>query len=321
MLYLKELNLEDIEKEYEFYNELEADENGFTYSYTSATYEAFRDEIAPTLIAYHQGEQLPEGFVPCTEYLLWEDDRIVGIFRMRHMLNDFLRTYHGHIGYLIRKSERGRGLATRGLQMILDLWKDRISEEEFYLSVHRDNPASLQVQKRCGAYVHHADEQSYYTRIPKTDYAMLLEQAKGFCSAEPAFVPLLSNISALINEELPSLNWAGFYLMRPKKEGGEELVLGPFQGKTACIRIQVGKGVCGTAVATGQTQRIADVHEFPGHIACDSASNSEIVVPLYKNNKIFGVLDIDSPIKDRFRKEDQDGLEALCNVLCDAIEL
>ena len=109
--------------------------------------------------------------------------------------------------------------------------------------------------------------------------------------------------------------------MREKKDGGEELVLGPFQGKTACIRIQIGKGVCGTAVATGTTQRIEDVHQFPGHIACDAASNSEIVIPLYKNNKIFGVLDIDSPVTGRFRPEDQTGLEALCQIITDAIEL
>ncbi|MBP5265575.1 MAG: GAF domain-containing protein [Lachnospiraceae bacterium] len=150
---------------------------------------------------------------------------------------------------------------------------------------------------------------------------MLAEQAKGFCDTEPNFVPLLSNISALIAEEVPTINWAGFYLMREKKDGGEELVLGPFQGKTACIRIQIGKGVCGTAVATGETQRIEDVHQFPGHSACDAASNSEIVIPLYKNNKIFGVLDIDSPVTGRFRPEDQKGLEALCRIITDAIEL
>ena len=321
MLLLKEVNTEDLEQEYAFFSELLEDENGFTYSHVGASFEEFSNEIVPMMMANAKGEKLPEGFVPCTEYLLWDDDRIVGLFRMRHVLNDFLRQYHGHIGYMIRRSERGKGYGSRGLQLLLDLWRDRIDEAEFYLSVHRDNPASLQVQKNCGAYVHHMDEECFYTRIPKTDYDLLVQQAKGFCDAEPYFVPLLSNISALIAEEVPTINWAGFYLMREKKDGGEELVLGPFQGKTACIRIQIGKGVCGTAVATGTTQRIEDVHQFPGHIACDAASNSEIVIPLYKNNKIFGVLDIDSPVTGRFRPEDQTGLEALCQIITDAIEL
>ena len=321
MLYLKELNMEDLETEYEFFSELLEDENGFTYSHVGASYEEFCDDIVPTLMDHSRGINLPENFVPCTEYLLWDDNRIVGLFRMRHVLNDFLRQYHGHIGYMVRKSERGKGYGSRGLALLLDMWRNRISEDAFYLSVHRDNPASLQVQKKCGAYIHHMDEECYYTRIPKTDYSLLLQQAKGFCDAEPYFVPLLSNLSALLMEELPDLNWAGFYLMRPKKDGGEELVLGPFQGKSACIRIQIGKGVCGTAVASGETQRVADVHEFPGHIACDSASNSEIVIPLKKNGTIFGVLDIDSPLKERFREEDQIGLESICEILTSVIEL
>lgn len=120
----------------------------------------------------------------------------------------------------------------------------------------------------------------------------------------------LANASALINEHMDRLNWAGFYLM----EDGQ-LVLGPFQGKVACIEISVGRGVCGTAVAEDKTQLVYDVHQFKGHIACDEASNSEIVVPIHKDGKIYGVLDIDSPIVGRFTKEDQEGLEEFVKIL------
>lgn len=136
------------------------------------------------------------------------------------------------------------------------------------------------------------------------DYQLLRKQLAALLEEETFFVPALSNASALLKETLTDINWAGFYLMR---EGA--LVLGPFQGKPACIHIAVGKGVCGTAVQKDQTMLVADVHEFVGHIACDSASNSEIVVPIHKNGTIVGVLDIDSPIKNRFTKDDQEGLE------------
>lgn len=136
------------------------------------------------------------------------------------------------------------------------------------------------------------------------DYQLLRKQLAALLEEETFFVPALSNASALLKETLTDINWAGFYLMR---EGA--LVLGPFQGKPACIHIAVGKGVCGTAVQKDQTMLVADVHQFEGHIACDSASNSEIVVPIYKNGTIVGVLDIDSPIKNRFTKDDQEGLE------------
>lgn len=120
----------------------------------------------------------------------------------------------------------------------------------------------------------------------------------------------LANASALIWDQLDDINWAGFYIM----DDGL-LKLGPFQGKVACTRIQVGKGVCGTAVSEDSTQLVYDVHQFPGHIACDSASNSEIVVPLHKNGEIYGVLDIDSPSIGRFTEEDREGLEALAKVI------
>ena len=120
----------------------------------------------------------------------------------------------------------------------------------------------------------------------------------------------MANASALIWQYLPDLNWAGFYRMV-----GGELVLGPFQGKAACIRIPVGKGVCGTAVATARTQRVADVHDFPGHIACDVASRSELVVPILHEGRVIGVLDLDSPEPGRFDEEDQRGCEALMTLL------
>ena len=142
------------------------------------------------------------------------------------------------------------------------------------------------------------------------DYTLLAAQLQALTDDVPYEIANLSNASALLWEQLPDINWAGFY----KMEGGI-LVLYPFQGKPACIRIPVGRGVCGTAVAEDQVQVVYDVHMFPGHIACDSASNSEIVVPIYKNGEIYGVLDIDSPYFARFTDEDQRGLEALVRVL------
>ena len=127
---------------------------------------------------------------------------------------------------------------------------------------------------------------------------------------EDGLITNLSNASALLKEYLDDINWVGFYLMR---DG--ELRLGPFQGKTACVRIKVGKGVCGTAVSENKTQLVDDVHAFPGHIACDCASNSEIVVPIRVNNEIVGVLDIDSPIFSRFSEEDRVNLEESVSII------
>ena len=133
-----------------------------------------------------------------------------------------------------------------------------------------------------------------------TDYNLLSEQLKSLAEDEPLFVPVLSNASALLYENLEDINWAGFYLM----DKGS-LMLGPFQGKVACIRIPLGRGVCGTAAKLDKTQLVANVHEFEGHIACDADSNSEIVIPMHCNGKVIGVLDIDSPVLDRFKFEDQ----------------
>lgn len=136
-------------------------------------------------------------------------------------------------------------------------------------------------------------------------YSLLLEQLKALTQDVPYPVANLANASALLWQELPQINWAGFYQLQ-----GDLLILGPFQGKPACIRIPMGKGVCGTAAASGKTVRVDNVHDFPGHIACDGASNSEIVVPIFANGQLWGVLDIDSPVFSRFTSEDQQGLEA-----------
>ncbi len=142
------------------------------------------------------------------------------------------------------------------------------------------------------------------------DYTLLNAQLAAMVEDIPHKIANLANASALLYDNLEDLNWAGFYLM----ENGS-LILGPFQGKTACVEIEVGKGVCGTAAAENETQLVADVHQFPGHIACDCASNSEIVVPIRKDGRVIGVLDIDSPLFDRFTPEDQTGLEAFVRIL------
>ena len=138
-------------------------------------------------------------------------------------------------------------------------------------------------------------------------YQSLVKQTESLITGEPNIIANMANISALLFTSLDDVNWAGFYLM----DSPTELVLGPFQGNPACIRIPVGKGVCGTAAATAQTQLVEDVHAFAGHIACDAASNSEIVIPILKNGEVFAVLDIDSPSIARFDADDKLGLEAL----------
>lgn len=141
-------------------------------------------------------------------------------------------------------------------------------------------------------------------------YDDLIAQARGLMSGEPNLIANAANFSALIFNSLPEVNWAGFYLF-----DGNELVVGPFQGKPACIRIALGRGVCGTAAQDRKTQLVRDVHAFDGHIACDAASQSEIVVPLVNpDGMLLGVWDVDSPVVDRFDEEDRAGMEALCAV-------
>jgi len=140
-------------------------------------------------------------------------------------------------------------------------------------------------------------------------YAQLAEQARALLHGEPDRIANAANLSALVYHALPQLNWAGFYFF-----DGTELVVGPFQGLPACVRIPLDKGVCGAAASTRKTQLVEDVHAFPGHIACDAASRSELVVPLVRNGALVGVLDLDSPRPSRFDAEDQAGMEAVAAV-------
>lgn len=152
--------------------------------------------------------------------------------------------------------------------------------------------------------------QTDYSGDRTAQFSMLSKQLDALLEGEKNAIANLSNAAALLNQFLERINWVGFYLM----EDGE-LVLGPFQGLPACVRIKVGKGVCGTAVSEKKTMLVEDVHAFPGHIACDAASRSEIVIPLIKNGEVIGVLDIDSPELSRFTPEDQAGLEQFTEVL------
>lgn len=147
------------------------------------------------------------------------------------------------------------------------------------------------------------------------NYTLLCAQLRAFAEEDGWYVPLMANAAALLYDSMENLNWTGFYLMR-----GGRLVLGPFQGKVACIHIPVAKGVCGTAVAEDRTRLVPDVHAFPGHIACDGASNSEIVVPIRRGGRVVAVLDIDSPVLNRFTEADREGLEDFVRVLEETLE-
>ena len=146
--------------------------------------------------------------------------------------------------------------------------------------------------------------------MAQVDYRLMAQQLRSLIEGCPLPLPTLSNCAALLYESLPDINWAGFYLLK-----GDQLILGPFQGKIACTMIPIGRGVCGTAATTREVQLVPDVHAFPGHIACDSASNSEIVLPLMLDGRVIGVMDIDSPLLGRFTEEDAAGLGLLCGIL------
>ena len=154
-----------------------------------------------------------------------------------------------------------------------------------------------------------------YPEDQKEMYALLKEQMKAVLDGEHHVIPNLANASALLNGALKNINWVGFYLRHQ-----DELLLGPFQGKLACVHIAFGKGVCGTAYSRGKTVLVKDVHQFPGHIACDCDSNSEIVVPLYSHQQVVGVLDIDSPLLARFDETDIQKLEQLARIIEDACD-
>lgn len=150
-----------------------------------------------------------------------------------------------------------------------------------------------------------------YTGTKEEQYALVIQQLRALVEDERNQIANLANASALLHQFLKDINWVGFYLL----DGKAELVLGPFQGLPACTRIPLGRGVCGTAAANRQTLRIPDVHQFPGHIACDAASQSEIVVPILKDGVLIGVLDIDAPIRERFDETDQRMLEQFVVIL------
>ena len=164
-----------------------------------------------------------------------------------------------------------------------------------------------------------------YDFKPDTDldtaerYRQLCEAADALTSGEPDPVANMANVAALIWEFVPDLNWAGFYRVGPAQSGDDELILGPFVGRPACIRIPLGQGVCGAAASSKQTQLVEDVHAFPGHIACDAASRSELVVPILRHGETIAVIDLDSPHPARFTPEDAQGLEKLGELLRDRI--
>lgn len=148
------------------------------------------------------------------------------------------------------------------------------------------------------------------TEVKETNYDLLQKQVASLIEDESNLIAILSNVSALLNDSLDQINWVGFYLIE-----NNELILGPFQGHPACVHIAIGKGVCGTAVETNESQLVEDVNAFPGHIACDANSKSEIVVPIHKDNQVIGVLDIDAPITNRFSNTDKIALEEIVKIL------
>ncbi len=165
MEYLKEANMDDAEKEYEFVASLPADENGFINEYFGTIRNEFIHISLPQMINHSKGIGLPPGYVPQTSFFLWEEDKIIGLFKIRHYLNEFLRKGPGHIGYGIKKEFRGKGWGTIGLRLAIEKAKGIVKENEIYMSVNRDNETSLRVQQKNGAYIHHFDEEKYYTRI------------------------------------------------------------------------------------------------------------------------------------------------------------
>ena len=165
MLYIKEANFEDIEKEYLFVRDMPVDENGFTNQWHGISQEDFEQIALPAMLDFQKGKNLPEGYVPETFLFLWNGDEIVGQFRLRHYLCESLRTGAGHIGYFIKKEFRGKGYGTEGLRLTLQVARDIIPENEVYLRVNKDNPASLKVMLKNGGYIKAEDEEKYYVRM------------------------------------------------------------------------------------------------------------------------------------------------------------
>ena len=169
MLYLKKINLEDFEKEYKAIKAIPAQENGFENKYHNVTKDEFVNQVIPKLLKNSEGLELPDGYVPDTYFFLWDDNEIVGLFKIRHYLNDFLRNGAGHIGYGILPEYRGKGYAKQGLLLAIEKCKEIIKEDEIYLSVHKNNPVSLRVQLSCGAFIVGETDEEYLTRIKLKD--------------------------------------------------------------------------------------------------------------------------------------------------------
>ena len=165
MLFLKKINFEDIDEEYKAITKIPYNENGFGNEYWNVSKENFKNEIIPKLLKNSEGMELPEGHVPDSYFFLWNNQNIVGLFKIRHYLNDFLKQGSGHIGYAILKEYRGNGYATKGLKLALEECRKLVKDEEIYLSSHKNNPASLKVQMKCGAYLCGEKEDEYLTRI------------------------------------------------------------------------------------------------------------------------------------------------------------
>lgn len=165
MIYLKEANNDDLDKQYEVLTSVPKEENGFTNPDSGCTYEEYVNDILPYYFTQKQGINLKPGFVPNTHYYLWDDEKIVGYFRFRHYLNDFLRDGPGHIGYCILREYRGKGYGSEGLRLCIEEVKDKVLEDELYLSVLKSNPASLKMMLKNGGYIHHEDDEEYYVRI------------------------------------------------------------------------------------------------------------------------------------------------------------
>lgn len=169
MLYLKKINYEDIEEEYRAIKKMLPNENGFENKYYNVTKEEFEKKVIPKLLKNSEGLELPEGYVPDTYFFLWDDNSIVGLFKIRHYLNEYLKQGAGHIGYGILPDSRGKGYAKKGLMLAIEECRKIIPEDEIYLSVHKDNPISLKVQLACGAYIVGETEDEYLTRIKLND--------------------------------------------------------------------------------------------------------------------------------------------------------
>ncbi len=215
--------------------------------------------------------------------------------------------------YLVEEA-KGRGLGYSLIQRIEDQARE-LGYRRIYLETHTSLQAALHIYQKTGyteidrpPFVVHSTMNRFY--LKELSDGMLAEQAKALMESEPWYVAAMSNLSALIMNSFRELNWAGFYLMRNGR-----LTVGPFQGKPACIHIPAGKGVCGTAVEKNETILVPDVHLFPGHIACDSASASEIVIPIHHEGKVIGVLDIDSPVLNRFSSVEAKELEKIVQMM------